>query len=203
MNFEVIDNLFQVTALLTAAVCSLQSAWHTQRREYIFLAGAYGCFSMGTLYYLLHLILIGYAPQFYVAEIAWIASYLFLLTLEAMRKEKYKRGFFLPALAPALALGITSQTFWILGPSLLISFFFAVLLTVIFYTSMTVWTEHGIAPLDGHVALAVILQIGLYMTSAFMENFTEFNLYFLVDLILTVNLVLMYPALKREVKANE
>ena len=51
-------------------------------RSCLILAFGYASFMMGTLYYLLHLIILGHGPQvFYVAECSWMAAYFFFLSL--------------------------------------------------------------------------------------------------------------------------
>lgn len=91
MNFEIIDNLFQVLVLFSAMAASAVTACKRKSRDFLLLAGGYGCFMMGTLYYVLHLIITGDIPQiFYVAEISgWrhiCSFYLFLYPEEAQRE---------------------------------------------------------------------------------------------------------------------
>ena len=59
MNFEIIDNLFQVLVLFSAMAASAVTACKRKSRDFLLLAGGYGCFMMGTLYYVLHLIITG------------------------------------------------------------------------------------------------------------------------------------------------
>lgn len=116
MNFEIIDNLFQVLVLFSAMAASAVTACKRKSRDFLLLAGGYGCFMMGTLYYVLHLIITGDIPQiFYVAEISW-------------------------------------------------------------------------------------LQVALYIVSEFLSDYTRFNFYFVVDMVLTLTMASMYFALLREVE---
>ena len=77
MNFEIIDNAYQVTVLL---ICMLLSAWlgiRKKNRGFIMLSFGYGCFMMGTLFFVLYLAILGRVPQiFYTCEISWLAAYL-------------------------------------------------------------------------------------------------------------------------------
>ena len=83
MNFELIDNFMQVGVMLVAAVADIIFWFRQKDRIYIILALEHGCFMMGTLYYVLYLFIRGVVPQiFYVAEISWISSYLFLHTYQ-------------------------------------------------------------------------------------------------------------------------
>lgn len=45
----------------------------------------------------------------------------------------------------------------------------------------------------------VVIQLLLYTISGFMEAFTRFNLYFAVDIMLTLSLVSILPLTAREV----
>lgn len=83
MSFEIIDNTFQVIVLAAMALLAFLLAFRRSSRSCLILAFGYASFMMGTLYYLLHLIILGHGPQvFYVAECSWMASYFFFLSLE-------------------------------------------------------------------------------------------------------------------------
>ena len=82
MSFEIIDNTFQVIVLAAMALLAFILAFRRSSRSCLILAFGYASFMMGTLYYLLHLIILGHGPQvFYVAECSWMASYFFFLSL--------------------------------------------------------------------------------------------------------------------------
>ena len=74
MSFEIIDNTFQVIVLAAMALLAFLLAFRRSSRSCLILAFGYASFMMGTLYYLLHLIILGHGPQvFYVAECSWMA----------------------------------------------------------------------------------------------------------------------------------
>ena len=80
MNFELIDNSFQIIILGLSTIAALFLALRYKSRSLLILALAYACFCMGTTYYILYLVIMGKVPQvFYVAEISW----LFLLFLQS------------------------------------------------------------------------------------------------------------------------
>ena len=86
MNFEIIDNVFQVAVFFAAALGDMVYWFYKRDRLYIILALVHSCFMMGTLYFVLHLVIRGVVPQvFYVSEISWIASYLFMHTYQIVR----------------------------------------------------------------------------------------------------------------------
>ena len=77
-NFELLDNLFQIAVLLCACCAAGFFALRHKSRSLLILSLAYACFAMGTTYYVLYLVIMGIWPQvFYVAEISWLAAWLF------------------------------------------------------------------------------------------------------------------------------
>lgn len=204
MNFEIIDNALQVMLLFICMLFCVYCTVRTQKREYLLLTGVYGCMAMGTTYYLLHLIIIGDVPQiFFVAEIAWIATYLFMLVLTLKRQEKYKKAFSLPACLLAIWFGVTSFLFSVLGTSRVLRLCYVIAAAMIFYHSLTAIFQKKVRRLDLHFLAAVSLQLLLYRISAEITDYTRFNLYFLIDFMLTGNLILLLPATIKEVRADE
>ena len=104
-NFELIDNLFQIAVLLCACVAAGILAIRHRNRSLLILSLAYACFAMGTIYYVLYLVIIGIWPQvFYVAEISWLAAWLFYLSVQILPGEGKKDRFSLPAGAAAAVI---------------------------------------------------------------------------------------------------
>lgn len=202
MNFEVIDNFFQVAMLGLASIASLVFAIRYQKRQFVFLAFAYGCFTFGTLFYVLHLVILGDIPRIsYISEISWLASYLFYLGLQLLRTKNTKLRFSPFAALYAFLLAEEIIKWRILAESLVASVFFAVLLGMIAYLSFFHMNQKGVfRPFDLCMLLCVTLQIVLYIVSAFMKDFTRFNLYFAVDLTLTSLFALLLPLLFWEEK---
>ena len=201
MNFEVIDNLFQVAVLGSAALAALILALRHRSRHLLILALGYACFSMGTLYYMLHLAIMGNVPQiFYVSEISWLAAYLYFLSLQILRAERLRRRMRpLPAAAAALTAALV-LIFRMLGPSYLTSLIFALTLGAIAYLCafhlQSVPAQRG---LNVHLLLCVALQLLLFVVSSYLNDFTRFNLYFAVDIALTIALAALLPLTLREV----
>ncbi len=136
MNFEIIDNAYQVTVLL---ICMLLSAWlgiRQKNRGFIMLSFGYGCFMMGTLFFVLYLAILGHVPQiFYTCEISWLAAYLFFLSLLLLRKESEPLPFSAIALIPAVIVAVAVLLYKIFGPALLPCIACAITLGAITYLS--------------------------------------------------------------------
>ena len=100
MNFELIDNGFQITILGLSTIVAFFLALRYKSRSLLILALAYACFCMGTAYYILYLVIMGKVPQvFYVAEISWLAAWIFYLSVQILRMERI--GYRVPGLRAA------------------------------------------------------------------------------------------------------
>ena len=201
MSFELVDNLFQVVVLFSAAVAATVLSVRRKERGCLILAFGYACFAMGTLFYVLYLAIIGTVPQvFYVSEISWLAAYLFFLSFQIVRTEKLPMGFQWPAALCALVLGVSVLVIRIFGPSWLVCVPFA--LTVggnAYLSGCHLRGRPEFRWLDACMLAALTLQVALYPISGIMTQFTHFNLYFAVDLTLTTSLVALLPLRWKEV----
>lgn len=117
MSFEIIDNTFQVIVLAAMALLAFTLAFRRSSRSCLILAFGYASFMMGTLYYLLHLIILGHGPQvFYVAECSWMASYFFFLSLEILYWEGLRPPFSPFALAAGVVIAGVVMRVQVFGP---------------------------------------------------------------------------------------
>ena len=201
MNFELIDNCFQVAVLLCAAIAAIAAAIRQKDRRFLILALFFICVSMGTLYWVLHLFIFGDVPQvFYVSEFSWLAAYLFLLSFQMVRTDRGRPALSLPALFCALLTAAVVLAVRMFGPSYFVSAAFAGVMSVIVY--LAVWRlrrRGGGRLVDGWLLLCVGLQLLLYVVSCFTQEYTRFNLYFAVDITLTLSFAALLPLALREV----
>ena len=65
MNFELIDNGFQITILGLSTIAALFLALRYKSRSLLILALAYACFCMGTAYYIMYPVIMGKVPQIF------------------------------------------------------------------------------------------------------------------------------------------
>ena len=206
MNFEIVDNIFQILVLFCVMTASAVTACKKKSRDFLLLAGGYGCFMMGTLFFVLYLAILGHVPQiFYTCEISWLAAYLFFLSLLLLRKESEPLPFSAIALIPAVIVAVSVLLFKIFGPALLPCIACAITLGAITYLAScrilrdrkngrrTSWLDHCFL-------LCVFLQLGVYIVSIFMTDYQHFNLYFAIDMLLTAMLAALLPLLYREVR---
>ena len=198
MSFEIIDNGIQVGLFLLFALFSLIQGLHMQNRRFLILAGTYASFSMGTLYYLLYLVIMGKVPQvFYVSEMAWMASYLFLLALCLMETRRYRGKLDVWVLGLTIVEAAMVIGWKILGPSYPFTIAFAVVTACIFYYALLDYRmEKRMLMLA--MVLVIVWQLLLYIVSVFTTGYTHFNLYFAVDFLLMATMCSLFFWLKKE-----
>ena len=201
MNFELIDNCFQVAVLFCAALAAISAALRHKDRRFLILALFYICISMGTLYWVLHLFIFGNVPQvFYVSEFSWLAAYLFMLSFLMVRTDRVRSQFSLLPLVCALLTAVAVLVLRMFGPSYVVSASFAGVMSAIVY--LAVWRLRRVGrgkQVDCGLLLCVGLQLLLFVVSVFMQDFTRFNLYFAVDITLTLSFAALLPLALREV----
>lgn len=198
MSFEIIDNGIQVGLFLLFALFSLIQGLHMQKRRFLILAGTYASFSMGTLYYLLYLVIMGKVPQvFYVSEMAWMASYLFLLALCLMETRRYRGKLDVWVLGLTIVEAAMVIGWKILGPSYPFTVAFALVTACIFYYALLGYRmEKRMLMLA--MVLVIVWQLLLYIVSVFTTGYTHFNLYFAVDFLLMATMCSLFFWLKKE-----
>ncbi len=194
MNFEVIDNLFQASAMSITAIAAAALALRHKSRRFLIFSLAYASFAMGTLYYVLHLVIVGDVPQlFYVAEVSWMAAYLFFLSSLIVRTEGARLRFLLRAGIGA-ALTVTAFLCARILPSPFVSLLFALTMSSIVYLAIFHLQNDGVKQLsDIMMLVCIFVQLSVYSVSGYMKDFTHFNLYFAVDIVLTLALVSILP----------
>jgi len=191
-------------------VCGMAGSRRKSRRAVV-LACWYASFMLGTLFYTLHITIIGDIPRiFYVADISWLAAYLFLLLLMTLRADVEKNGvvFNVPAAGCAVlafAAGMYNEIF---GPSKLMSCAFGLFAAGIVYLAVLKILEcrksaEPAPKFDIAVILVIFLQIFLYFVSEYISDYTRFNLYFAVDILLTLHMVSLAYFLRKEVKQDD
>lgn len=198
MSFEIIDNGIQVGLFLLFALFSLIQGLHMQNRRFLILAGTYASFSMGTLYYLLYLVIMGKVPQvFYVSEMAWMASYLFLLALCLMETRRYRGKLDVLVLGLTIVEAAMVIGWKILGPSYPFTVAFALVTACIFYYALLGYRMEK-RMLMVAMVLVIVWQLLLYIVSVFTTGYTHFNLYFAVDFLLMATMCSLFLWLKKE-----
>lgn len=201
ISFELFDNLFQVAVLGGFSVAAFWAAFRNRSRRCLILSLAYACFAMGTLYYVLTLAILGHTPKiFYVAEVSWLASWLFYLSFQITRTEALMLHLSWKALGGGMLITACVLVFRIFGPSYLMSSMFALTVgALVFLSLFRVQNMTTGRKTDAVLLTSAVLQVLLYVISGFTENYSRFNLYFAVDIVLTVSFAALLPLHLREV----
>ena len=182
MGFELIDNLFQTVWLSASALAAGILAFRRRNRKILILALGYACFSMGTLYWLLNLAIIN-RPSLQIA-----------------RTEGVRVRFSAIPAACAAVIAAAGTLFGVLGPSRFMSALFGIVAGAIAYFSVfRLMRRETRCAADGVMLACVALQIAVYRVSGTLVNdYTRFNLYFAVDMLMTVLFSALLPMICRE-----
>ena len=104
---ELINNLLQFLAALLGFGLAGIRYWKKSSQAYFLLTCFYGCFTLGSLYWTLYLLLFSKTPQvFYVSEFGWISSAIFLRILQYTLSSGEERSFKCNAAWLSLIIGV-------------------------------------------------------------------------------------------------
>ena len=207
---ELIDNISQCIITLAASIGAGTLYYKSRKQAYFLLCYFFGTFSLGTLYWALHVLLFKHSPQiFYVSEFAWIASFLFLLTLEhtlsTPRERKYKHPaiWLVPItcvpqlilyvsrgdiLSNLLICGLTMASAWYSVRGLL-------------YARSQIGKPRDMQSFHIAVLCMIALEYCLWTSSCFWGGDTLANPYFIFDFLLTAAMFALLPATQKAVGA--
>lgn len=205
---ELIDNVTQLLVTLLSGIGAGILFFKKREQVWFLLACLYGTFMLGMLFWTLHIFLFSFTPPvFYVSELAWIASYMFLLTLEftLSTEEERKLRHFAMWLVPVFCV-----------PQMLLYFTHGDILFNLLICGLTMaaarCSVRGLIyarrqsgkPQDMqyfHIAVLciVFLEYCLWTSSCFWISDTLTNPYFWFDFLLSAALFALLPATRKAV----
>ena len=198
---EIINNCIQ---FLAWAVCFIISGTFTVRRRsrgWAMLSFGYLCIALGTLYWLLYLIILGETPHvFYISETGWNAAYLFLCLLLMRLSRSGSTSAGMAWIAPLFTIG--SCLFFFQWGDYLLNVLEAVLMGWLGYLSL-----RGVLSGGRHRPLYIAcfaffcFEYALWYSSCFFPSDTLASPYPWLDLMLTASGVMILPAYKKAVNA--
>ena len=207
---ELLDNVSQLTVTLISGVVMGSLFYKNRNQAYFLLACFYGAYTLGSLYWTLHILLFNHTPPlFYVSDLTWIANYIFLLTLEATlttadeRRFRHAAMWLVPVFCvPQLILYLTHGdvlfNLLICGITMVIA-----LCSVrgVLYARMQKGKPRDMQFFHIAVLCVVFLEYSLWTASCFWISDTLTNPYFWIDFMLTGALFALMPATIKAVEA--
>ena len=205
---EIIDNFSQFLVVFLGSILSGVLYLKSRRQPYFILTCFYSCFALAGLYWLLYTILITDTPSiFYVADIGWIAGFLFLYLLQDSLSQSEERAFRCPVmwLAPLTVIPLTLY-FTSIG-DLVYNLIMGGMIFLIFRRSLqgfAYWSKHTGRERNRrffHIAviILVILENCLWLSSYPWVSDTWSNPYFWIDFTVTASLFSLLPAVRKAV----
>ncbi|MEG2380675.1 MAG: histidine kinase [Oscillospiraceae bacterium] len=205
---EVIDNAMQLFVTTVCAFWAGTLAFKSKKQVYRILTCFYGTFSLGLLFWLMYLIVMTYTPKiFYVSDLSWVASFLFLFMLNVFvsttEERKYKTPITWVVTAVLLAL-MVYFCFWgdylntILSSGILI-------LNGYFSTRGFIYARHqndekrSMQYIHGAILFVVFAENALWLASCLYPDITIKTPYVWLDFVLSIGLFSLIPATKKVV----
>ena len=207
---ELVDNTSQFLVTLLAGISTGILFYKSRKQAYFLLACFFGTFTLGTLYWALHVLLFNHTPQiFYVSELGWIASSMFLLTLEHTLSTPDERRFKHPAVWLVLIICVPQLILYLTHGDILFNLLICGLTMVAAWYSvrgLLYARRQSGKPRDMqyfHIAVLCIitLEYCLWTASCFWVSDTLTNPYFWFDFLLTAALFALLPATRKAVEA--
>lgn len=201
---EIIDNCVQLAVLLFCMVYAGVLAARRGKQSYWILACYYGASSTGLLYWLVYDLITSYTPKiFYVSDLCWVASYLFLLMLATEAVDPREKSFHHPAawISPVLSTALT--VFYCQWGDYLSNVIWCGLMGATGWFSIRgcIWAARQKETARKNFHLVVLLLIAaeyaLWTASCFWVSDTLTNPYFWFDFMLTAANALLLPATER------
>lgn len=211
MTTETLINLIQLAVAAVCMVFALHTAVKRESQEWALLGLFYTLFFMGDLYWSLMLAFYGTTPAyFYVSEIGWYSSYLFLdlllrkLASDEEKEYRPKALWAVPAFTAAMAV------FYMQYGDYMINTVVAVLMGFLLWRSIRGLAYTG----SGHGTAADAARRRIYLcvltfcvieycewtASCFMSKEDGVLLYFAFDMAMTLVLILYISALGKAVQ---
>ena len=193
---ELIDNIIQLFAIARGG------------RERALLCLVEGTYFLGSLFWTLFQAFYGETPRFYIADMGWYSSWMFLtlLLIQIRHPDLAAQRYILPRYTPVFCGGM-GVFFYIMNGE-----FFPNLITSLIMSMLAYHAISGLIFLRGRtdsernkrffyilVIVYILVEYTLWTLSCVWRGDTSANPYFWVDFLLTVCCAAMLPALRKAV----
>lgn len=210
MNVELILNLLQLLATLGGALY-VGILFRTEDTKQCFLGmGFLLSLTLGNLYWFSYQMLMSETPQyFYISDVAWIASYLFLISLELYICTKEEKEYHHTLCYLSFVIGICLILYFNQWGYILLNILYVSPLSLCMYLAMRsllyTWrtkVRSRYMKLHVYIIIFVCTEYALWLSSCFWISDTWTNPYFWFDIALTMELI-VFAFLMKEVCAYD
>ena len=206
---ELVSNLLQFIATLLGFCLSGIRYLQSRKQAYFLLTCFYGCFTLGSLYWTLYLLLFSETPQiFYVSEFGWVASVIFLHILQYVLSSAEERSLPCRKALIALLIGVPLCIFYCTFGDILSNLLWCGMMIVVSYHAIRglvyARTQTGTARDMRYFHIGMLCYVAaeyaLWTTGCFWTGDTVSSPCFWTDLLLTFCLFALLPATGKAVR---
>ena len=205
---ELVDNLIQLAVTVSGCISSAILFSRHRRQPFFLLACFYGTNALGCLYWALHVLLLRQTPQiFYVSDLGWVASFLFLLTLELTLPSDAERQSHTPLCCLVPTICVPQFLLYITHGDVLFNILMCGITMFIAWYSVrglvyAIRQKNRTLRAFHITALCFVgLEYALWTFSCFWISDTLTNPYFWCDFLLSVTLLFFIPSVRKAVES--
>ena len=207
---ELVSNLLQFIVTLLGFCLSGVRYLKSRSQSYFLLTCFYGCFTLGSLYWTLYLLLFSETPPiFYVSEFGWVAGVIFLHILQYTLSSAKERGFPCRKALIAPLIGVPLCIFYCTFGDILSNLLWCGMMTVVSYHAIRglVYAQaqtkaaRDLRYFHIGVLCYVAAEYALWTTGCLWPGSSVFHPSFWLDLLLTFCLFALLPATRKAVQS--
>lgn len=207
---ELVSNLWQFAVTLLGFCLSGLRYLKRRRQEYFLLTCFYGCFTLGSLYWTLYLLLFSKTPQvFYVSEFGWVASVVFLFILQYALSSTEERNFPCRKAMIALVIGVPLCAFYCTFGDILSNLLWCGMMIAVSYHAIRglayartlAGDARKLQYFHAGVLCYVTAEYALWTSGCFWPGDSIYSPYCWFDLLLTICIFALLPATGKAVQA--
>lgn len=213
MSLEMLDNLLQLAAVAAGLGIALKGYFKSRHPSQAMLAACYACWILALVFWLMYLGLLGETPaELSASTVSWWGYFLFLIAVNRMQIQPGEQGWKHPFAWLAALACAGFMALWYaegLNSPVINAVWFLIFAGLAFFSArslaFSIRKPKKPARAGYHaLVLAVLLFENLLLLASLYlwpEDYLRFNAYYLFDLLLSLGLLLLAPALNRAVAA--
>ena len=207
---ELVSNLWQFGVTLLGFCLSGIRYLKKRSQAYFLLTCFYGCFTLGSLYWTLYLLLFSKTPQvFYVSEFGWVSSVIFLYILQYTLASQDERKFSCRKALIAFLIGLPLCVFYCTLGDILSNLLWCGMMIAVSYHAIRGFdyarAQEGNARklqyFHTGVLCYVVAEYALWTSGCFWPGDSISSPYCWFDLLVTICVFALLPATERAVQA--